>query len=117
MSGLDGILGQVTQNVDVAAIAEKFGISPSIAETAIEALGRAHGSAGDTIATAASETGLGGPVLQQIMDQIGGEGALAGLAGLLSENPQLSQIVNLLDQDGDGNPLNDIMGMAKKLFG
>jgi hypothetical protein len=26
-------------------------------------------------------------------------------------------LLGLLDQDGDGNPLDDIMGMAGKLFG
>jgi len=37
-------------------------------------------------------------------EQMGGDSKLAGLA-------------NMLDRDGDGNPINDVMGMAKGLFG
>jgi len=29
----------------------------------------------------------------------------------------LSGITSTLDRDGDGNPLNDVLGMAKGLFG
>ncbi len=35
----------------------------------------------------------------------------------MADNPQLSGIVDMLDRDGDGNPLDDIAGMAKGLFG
>jgi hypothetical protein len=36
---------------------------------------------------------------------------------MLKDNPQAAGILKMLDRDGDGNPLNDVMGMAKGLFG
>jgi hypothetical protein len=38
------------------------------------------------------------------LGQIGGDGALSKISGMI-------------DRDGDGNPVDDIMGMAGKLFG
>jgi hypothetical protein len=29
----------------------------------------------------------------------------------------MSGITSMLDRDGDGNPVNDVLGMAKGLFG
>jgi hypothetical protein len=43
-------------------------------------------------------------LLEQIRDAIGGEGSLAKFA-------------SMLDFDGDGNPFDDIAGMASGLFG
>ncbi len=42
--------------------------------------------------------------LAAIVGAIGGEGSLANFA-------------SMIDRDGDGNPVNDILGMAKGLFG
>jgi len=89
---------------DVANLAAKLGIDPSTAEKAIAALGQAHQLEGDTVEAAAARTGLPTGTLQQIVEQIGGEGSLMEFA-------------NMLDRDGDGNPLNDIAGIAKGLFG
>ena len=52
---------------------------------------------------AAQGGGLGG-ILGQVL---GGAGAAGGLGGLAS----------MLDLNGDGNPLDDIIGMAGKLRG
>lgn len=117
MSLLDGILGQVTQNVDIANLAAKVGIDPAMAEQAITALGAAHAAPGDTVATAAESTGLEAGVLQQIVQHIGGEGSLGQVAQLLQGNSALSGLSSMLDRDGDGNPLNDVAGLAKGLFG
>lgn len=119
MGLLDGILGQVTGgNLDVEAIARKVGIDPAMAESAIAALGKAHNEAGDTVAAASQQTGLNSDMLSQIVGHLGGEGALGQLAGALQDNPQiLSGIGGMLDRDGDGNPINDILGMASGLFG
>ena len=51
------------------------------------------------------------------MQQIGGEGSLSHFAQMLRDNPQAASILDMLDRDGDGNPLNDIMGMAQGFFG
>ena len=89
---------------DVANLAAKIGIDPALAEKAIAALGQAHQQQGDTVEAAAAKTGLSTGTLSQIVEHIGGEGSLMEFA-------------NMLDRDGDGNPLDDIAGIAKGLFG
>lgn len=117
MGLLDGILGQVAGNLDVAAIAKQVGIDPSMAEMAVTALGKAHPEPGDTVETASAATGIDSGVLGQIVSQLGGEGALGQLSGLIKDHPQAGSLLGMLDRDGDGNPLNDIAGMASGLFG
>lgn len=120
MGLLDGILGQVTGNLDVGAIARQVGIDPALAEKAVAALGKAHPEPGSTIDTAAATTGLDAGTLGQIVEQLGGEGALGQISDQLRSNPQAASIFAMLDRDGDGNPLNDIGGLinsAKGLFG
>ncbi len=117
MSILDSIFGQIGQHVDVGNMAEKLGIDPALAEKAIAALGQSHQEPGDTIEGAAAKTGLDTGVLAQIVEQIGGEGSLGQFAQTLKDHPQASGLLGMLDRDGDGNPLNDLTGMAKGLFG
>ena len=117
MGIFDSILGQVSQHADVANMASKLGIDPAMAEKAIAALGQAHHEPGDTVAGAAVKTGLDTGTLGRIVEQIGGEGSLGQFAQMLKDNPQASGMLGALDRDGDGNPLNDLAGMAKGLFG
>ena len=51
------------------------------------------------------------------MEQLGGEGALGGIAQGMKGDSNLSSVMNMLDQDGDGNPLDDIADLASGLFG
>jgi len=105
MSVFDSILSGIGGAPDdVVGLAKKVGIDPAMAEKAIAALGQAHQMEGDTVEAAAAKTGLPTGTLRQIVEHIGGEGSLMEFA-------------NMLDRDGDGNPLNDIAGMAKGLFG
>ena len=85
MSMLDGLLGQVAENVDIAGLATKVGISPEQAAQAVQALGLAHTAPGDTVTTAAAQTGLSPAILQQIVGHIGGEGSLGRFAQLLGD--------------------------------
>jgi len=85
MGMLDGLLGQVAGNVDIQNLAQKIGLSPDQVESAVHALGIAHPQPGDTVASAAASTGLSADTLQQIVEQIGGEGALGRFASLLGE--------------------------------
>lgn len=117
MSALNSILSQISSNVDIENLANKVGIDPAMAEKAVAALGQAHAAPGDTVETAAVQTGLDTGVLSQIVSHIGGEGSLGEFARLLHEHPQAESLLGLLDRDGDGNPINDIAGMAKGLFG
>ncbi len=104
MGMLDGLLGKISEHVDVANLASKVGLTPEQAQGAVAALGQSHGEAGDTVALAAAKTGLPTDKLNDIVGHIGGEGSLASFA-------------SMIDKDGDGNPLNDITGMMGGLFG
>ena len=105
MSILDGILKNIGGAPDdVTNLAAKVGLDPAMVEKAIGVLGQTHQMEGDTVDLAASKTGIDAGKLSTIVEQIGGEGSLTKFAGML-------------DLDGDGNPMNDIAGMAGKLFG
>lgn len=122
MGLLDGLLGQVASNVDVAGLAAKVGITPEQAESAVAALAQAHTAPGDTVATAANATGLSSDTLQQIVGHIGGEGALGRFASMLTEHGDggagiLGTVEGMLDRNGDGSAADDIAGFAKGLFG
>ena len=86
MSFLNGILNQVSDNATVENLATKVGLSPDQVEQAIAALGQAHTSEGDTVTTAAEQTGLPQDKLQEIVGHIGGEGALGQFASLLQQD-------------------------------
>lgn len=116
MGMLDGILGQLG-GANIGGLAEKFGLPPELAEKAVAALGQSHAEPGDTIAGAAAKTGLDADTLSQMAQQLGGEGGLGKLSEMLQGNPALSGLAGMLDRDGDGNPLDDIAGMASGLFG
>ncbi|MCM8731370.1 hypothetical protein ACFO8O_10405 [Hephaestia sp. GCM10023244] len=83
MGLLDGLLSQITDNVDIANLAAKVGLDPAQVEQAVAALAQAHPQPGDTAEQAAAATGLSADSLRQIVEQIGGEGALGRFAGLL----------------------------------
>jgi hypothetical protein len=105
MSILDSILGQVTSNVDIKNLATKVGISPEQAEAAVAALAKAHPQPGDTVDTAAAETGLDSGILSQIVGHIGGEGSLG-------------QFASIFNAGGEGGGIMDkIGGLAGGLFG
>jgi ATP phosphoribosyltransferase regulatory subunit HisZ len=118
MSILDGILGKVTEHVDVSNLAAKVGLNPGQVEGAIASLAKSHGEDGDTVTLAAEKTGIEQGKLTQIVEQIGGEGSLTQFNELLkSDEGLMDKVTGFLDRDGDGNPLNDLAGMAKGLFG
>jgi hypothetical protein len=83
MSLLNSILGQVSDNATVQNLAAKVGLTPEEVEQAVTALGQAHAQEGDTVTTAAEQTGLPQDKLQEIVGHIGGEGALGRFASLL----------------------------------
>ncbi|KMS59567.1 hypothetical protein V474_10240 [Novosphingobium barchaimii LL02] len=115
MGFFDGILGQVSEHADVANLAGKLGISPAVAEKAIAALGIAHQQEGDTAQLASERTGLDVGVMQQLIEQIGGEGSLTQFASAIASDP--SKIASFFDKDGDGSVIDDLTGMAKGFFG
>jgi len=86
MSLLDGILNQVSDNATVQNLAAKVGLTPEQVEQAVAALGQAHTAPGDTVTTAAQQTGLPQDKLSEIVGHIGGEGALGQFASLLQQD-------------------------------
>ncbi|MEM9311605.1 MAG: hypothetical protein AAGA34_09165 [Pseudomonadota bacterium] len=119
MSILDGIMTQVAGSPDtVASLAETVGIDPAMVEKAVAALSQSHGEEGDTVELASQKTGLDMGALSGIVSQLGGEGALGSIAeGLQGQEGGLAGVMSLLDQDGDGSPLDDIADMASGFFG
>lgn len=117
MSLFDTIVGQLGGGNGLAGLAEKVGLDPALAEKAMAALGQAHPEPGDTVQTAAEKTGIDAGKLMELVQNLGGEGGLEKITAMLKDNPQASSLLGMLDRDGDGNPLNDITGLAGKLFG
>lgn len=107
MGLLDGLLAQVTDNVDIKNLAAKVGLTPEQVESAVTALGQAHTAPTDTVTTAAETTGLSTDTLQQIVGHIGGEGALGQFASLLN---------GPLGSAGQG-ALGELEGLAANFFG
>lgn len=101
MGILDGLLGQLGGDATVQNLAEKVGLSPEQVESAVSALGEAHGAEGDTVETAAASTGLPADKLQELVGHIGGEGSLGQFASLL--------------QSGGGS--SGLMGKISGMFG
>lgn len=132
MGILDGLMGQI-EGQAAGAIAAKMGIDPQIAQMAISALTQAHPQPGDTVQAAAAQTGMPTDMLSSIMGHLGGEGGLGALIGQMSGAAAapaqaaapaaagaggiMGTVTGMLDRDGDGNPLNDLAGIAGGLFG
>lgn len=115
----NAVLGQIFGSPDVSRqvagqASSATGISPELLKkllpiVAMAAAGMMAKSASAGTAAAPAQGGLGG-LLGQVMGSLTGGGAAApaaagGLGGLAS----------MLDLNGDGNPLDDIMGMAQRM--
>ena len=94
MGILDGILGQLGENTDVANLASKVGLSPEHVEVAVAALAKFHPMDVDTAEGASAETGLPVDKLQEIIGHIGGEGALGRYASMLQGEGRLGGIAS-----------------------
>ncbi len=94
MSLLDSILGQVSGTATVQNLAAKVGLSPQEVESAIAALGQAHGQEGDTVQSAAEATGLPTDKLSEIVQHIGGEGSLGRFASIVESQGGISGVLS-----------------------
>ena len=68
---------------DLGAIATKIGLSEAQAQQVTAAVARFAGQPGHTATQAADDTGVERSKVQQMMDMVGGEGALAKVGGML----------------------------------
>lgn len=114
MSLLDSLLSQAGQNIDVAGIAEKFGIDPALAAQAVAALGAAHSQPGDTVETAAGQTGLDTGTLSQIAQELGGSEGLGQLNQAIQDHPQAESLLSAFSGGSSGGGL---LGIAEGFFG
>jgi hypothetical protein len=127
MGMLDELLAQAGGNIDIAALAGKAGLDPAMTQAALGQLlpqiaDRQVNNAA-AVAQVAGNTGLDagalGGLLPQLLEAAQGSGAsggalgqlLAGMGGPGTGGGMLGQVAGMLDRDGDGNPINDIMGM------
>ena len=129
MGMLDDLLAQAGGNVDIAGLAGKAGLDPAMVEGALGQLLPQIADPGvnnaQAVADVAGNTGMNpgalGALLPQLLQQVqgaGGQGGvleqlMAGLGGQ-SGGGMLGQVADMLDRDGDGNPINDLMGMFGK---
>lgn len=82
MSLLDTVLSQVAGH-DLSGLAGRVGLTPEQLQMGLNALHQAHPQPGDTATVAAQHSGLPIDALQQVLGQIGGEGALGKIGGML----------------------------------
>ena len=101
MGILDGLLGNLDD------IAGKLGLPADKVQEITSSLTEKLSGDGDkmqAIQDLAAEHGIS---VDKIKEMLGGDG----------EGSILGKITGVADKDGDGNPLNDLAGMAKGLFG
>lgn len=118
------VLGQIFGSRDVSrAVAQnaasQSGLDPALLKKMLPMLAMlvagyfAKQQGGDMAAPAAPEAGAGGlgGLLGGLLGGGAGQGGLAGLAGQGGQGG-LGGLASLLDANGDGNPLDDILRMA-----
>lgn len=110
------ILGQIFGSKDVSRTvagqaAQTTGIDSGLLKKMLPILAMAVTGyfANQKSASASASGGIGGILGQVLGGVLGGKKANAAPAG------GLGSLVSLLDFDGDGNPLDDIIGMAARL--
>lgn len=140
-SGLDGLGGLLGQLGGGGLLDSVLGTQPTPVEKGNDVLGQIFGSkeVSRTVAAGAEQqTGISSDLLKKMLpvvammvagymakqsgDSAGNGGGLGGLIGGLlgggnnaSSGGGLGGLGSLLDLNGDGNPLDDIIGMAGKL--
>lgn len=140
-SGLDGLGGLLGQLGGGGLLDSVLGTQPTPVEKGNEVLGQIFGSkeVSRTVAAGAEQqTGISSDLLKKMLpvvammvagymakqsgDSGGNGGGIGGLIGGLlgggnnaSSGGGLGGLGSLLDLNGDGNPLDDIIGMAGKL--
>jgi hypothetical protein len=140
-TGLDGLLGMVNQFGGAGLLDNVLGAQPTDVSRGNEVLGQIFGSKDVSRAvaqTAAGQSGVDASLLKKMLPMlsmlVGGylakqggaqpaasaaPGGLGGMLGALTGGKApggaMGGLGSLLDLNGDGNPLDDIMGMASKL--
>lgn len=127
MSLLGSLLQQVEGSDAMAGLAAKVGLPAdqvqSIGDTLLAKI-QGGSTPEQAAAETAAETGADpshvDSVSAAVAEHVGadGVGGLMGkLGGLAGAGGVMGTVTGMLDRDGDGNPLNDMLGMAKGFFG
>jgi hypothetical protein len=128
LPALAGGLKRQSENVDLGGLLQQSAVSPEggapgdSAAMGNQILGHIFGSkevSRTVAADAAASTGIGVDQLKALLPLLASlsAGALASKAGGLQAPGGLGGLLGMLDQDGDGNPMDEIMGMAGKFLG
>lgn len=134
--GLEGLASLLTQSGGAGLLANVVGAQPTDKSLGEQLLGQLFGSkevSREVAGQAAQKSGLSVDVLKKVLPLLAmlaagvlskqqggaqaGGGLLGQLGGLLGGSLDTQTLSRLLDADGDGNPLDDIVGAAGKLFG
>ena len=99
MSMIEDAMRQFGGN-DLSGIAAKVGLSPEQVQSAVAALGRSQPEPGDTVQGAADKTGLPTDLVQQVLQHLGGEDALARITGALSQGGGIDSVLSGLFSRG-----------------
>lgn len=129
MSMFDQLMQQA-QGLDLGAVAEKVGLSQEQVASAARALVPQIADPGvdnaDATAAVSADTGIEAAKLAQmipaLLEQAKAQGAsggalgniMAGLGGEGGQGGMLGNIAGAIDKDGDGNPINDVLGMFNR---
>lgn len=128
LPALAGGMKRQSGNADLGGLLGQAGLSPGAAPTDDTAsmgnqiLGQIFGSkevSRTVAANAASTTGIGADQLKALLPLLASlsAGALASKAGGAGGQGGIGGLLGMLDQDGDGDPMDEIMGMAGKFLG
>ena len=123
-------LMQQAQGLDLGAVAEKVGLSQEQVANAAKSLLPQIADPGvnnaDATAAVSADTGIDAGKLAQmvpaLLEQAKAQGAsggalgnlMAGLQGQGGEGGMLGNITGAIDKDGDGNPINDVLGIFNR---
>ncbi|MGE3395282.1 MAG: hypothetical protein AB7H79_00090 [Sphingomonas sp.] len=118
MGLLDNLIGQ-SGNIDLGALGQQVGLDPDQVRQGMESmLGRITGgqNGDEAAAGAAADTGLSLESLQALLPALSAQLGEGGVEGLMTRLTGEGGLLSSLDRDGDGNPINDLAGMARGLF-
>ncbi len=109
------VLGQIFGSKEVSRqvagqASQQSGLSPELLKKMLPILAMLVGGYLSSRAGGAGTPAQGGGVFGDILGSV-----LGGRGGAASGGPDLGGIGAMLDLDGDGNPLDDIIGMAGRL--
>ena len=70
--------------LDISELASKVHLSETTVTEVLMELGKHHTEPGDTVASAAADTGVARDKVEELRELLGGESALAKVSGLIS---------------------------------